>query len=172
MVDIPELIDQLIAEHKVLSEKTGNIENAMNDARLISILTKARDTFVPGRFDQVEKLKILEEQLNSIEVWLNKHFNREETVLLKAVENYGDMQLTDSLNKLLFEHNDLRYRVAHSKMRVAELLGNTLHRHVWDASAHDARSYLSHTRSLLETHAGMENKLFTEIRHKIRVTPK
>lgn len=168
MVDILDLIEQLIAEHKILSEKTLSLENAVNDARLISDLTQARDTFVPGRFDQTEKLKVMEGMLNSIDIWLEKHFNREETVLLQAVEQYGDMQLTESLNKLLFEHSDLRYRIAHSKKRVAELLSGSLHQHVWNASANDARSYLSHTRTLLETHAGMENRLFSEIRRKIK----
>ena len=172
MVDIIGLIDQLIAEHKILGEKGEALEQAVNDARLISDLSKARETFVPGRFDQAEKLKVLEAQIVSIETWLQKHFDREENILLKAVENFGDMALTDSLNELLFEHSELRYRISHSRMRIAELLGDTLHRQIWDAAAHDARSYLSHTRALLQTHAGMENKLFFEIRRKIKVTQK
>jgi hemerythrin-like domain-containing protein len=168
MVETIELIDQLIAEHKYIGEKTQAIESAVNDAGLISGISEARDTFVPGRFDQNEKLKVLEEMLKSIEDWLEKHFDREENVLLRAVENLGDLELVQLLNKLLFEHSDLRYRLAHSRLRVAELLSGTLHRQIWNANANDTRTYLSHTRTLLVTHARMENELFRKIKRKIK----
>lgn len=168
MTDTLQLIEQLIEEHKVLAEKTQSLEAAVNDARLLTEITKAKNTFVPGRHDQADKLKIMEEMLQSIDIWLDKHFIREETILLKAVEEHGDVKMVESLNKLLFEHSDLRFRIAHSKKRVAELLSGDLQRFIWDASANDARTYLSHTHTLLATHAAVENGLFTMIRKKIK----
>ena len=168
MEDTLQLIDQLIEEHKAIKEKTKSIEDTANDANLLSALSEARETFVPGRLDHESNLQKLEEMLLEIDVWLEKHFNREETVLLKAVESHGDLVLVESLNALLFEHSDLRFRMDHSKKRVAELLRGDLQRHLWNAAANDVRAYLSHTRTLLETHAGMENKLFNTLRRKLK----
>lgn len=162
-----ELIDQLIAEHKIMDERTASIEKAANDATLLADLKEAKDTFVPGRFDQGSSLLKLEESLLAIDSWLDKHFNREETVLLEAVERHGDQKLVKSLNSLLVEHTDLRDRMAHSKEHVAELLSGGLARHRWDASANDMRAHLSHTRKLLAAHAAMENELFGEIRQHL-----
>jgi hemerythrin-like domain-containing protein len=168
MADTLQLIDQLIEEHKMIAEKTRSIENAVNDSRLIADITQARDTFVPGKFDQVQKLKELEEMLKAIEIWLEKHFSREETILLHAVEEFGDTELVTALNKLLFEHSDLRHRLVHSKKRVAELLGGSLSRTIWDTTAIDTGTYLGHTRTLLGTHAGAEDQLFSKLRKKIK----
>ena len=100
MTDTLQLIEQLIEEHKVLAEKTQSLEAAVNDARLLTEITKAKNTFVPGRHDQADKLKIMEE-MRSLDIWLDKHFIREETILLKAVEEHGDVKMVESLNKLL-----------------------------------------------------------------------
>jgi iron-sulfur cluster repair protein YtfE (RIC family) len=146
VADTLELIDQLIAEHKVISNKTQSLEDAANDAKLMSELTVARETFVPGRLDQAKRLQKLEEMLLAIDTSLENHFNREETVLLKAVEDRGDLKLIESLNALLFEHSDLRSRLDHAKMRVAELINGSLQSHIWNATANDIRAHLSHTR--------------------------
>lgn len=162
-----KLIDQLIAEHKVMNERALNIEKAANDASLLSDLKEARETFVPGRFDQKQSLEKLQEMLVSIESWLDKHFNREETILLSAVEKHGERKLITTLNSLLREHTDLRKRMVHSKKHVAELTGGGLSRHRWDASANDMRAHLTHTRKVLENHASTENALFAELRRHL-----
>ncbi len=169
MADILRLIDQLITEHKILSDKAQSIENMVNDSRLISDITKAQDIIVPGEIDQAEKLKDLEGRLNSISILVENHFVREETVLLQAVESYGDIDLVKSLNKLLSEHADLRSRISLSQKRVTGLSNGNLHRAAWDSAALEMLTYMSRTRALLETHAGRENKLFNGIRRKIKV---
>ena len=164
MTDTLKLIDQLIAEHKIISEQTESIEKTANDASLLSDLKEAKDTFTPGRFDQGQSLQKLQEMLETINPWLEKHFNNEETILLSAVEQHGDRKFVTALNSLLLEHTDLRNRMTSSMEDVAQLSGGGLARHRWEASANDMRAHLSHTRKLLEAHASMENDLFRDLR--------
>ncbi|MCJ7605028.1 MAG: hypothetical protein MUO19_03220 [Dehalococcoidales bacterium] len=167
MTDKISLIDQLIAEHKIIHQRTEDLENTANDANLLTDLKEAKETFVPGRLDQHKGLQKLESMLEDIAPWLDKHFKREETILLGAVEELGDRELISSLNSLLLEHADLRNRVAQSREHVTELKTGALARHRWDASANDMRGHLTHTRKLLEIHASMENDLFTELRRHL-----
>ena len=136
--------------------------------KLLSDLKEAKDTFVPGRFDQNQTLQKLQEMLEAIHTWLDKHFNREETVLLSAVEQDGDRKFVTALNSLLLEHTDLRNRITSSKRDVAQLSGGGLARHLWDASANDMRVHISHTRKLLEAHAAMENDLFRDLQKHLQ----
>jgi hypothetical protein len=167
MSDTLKLIEQLITEHKAIGEKALSLEKAANDASLLADLDEAKSTFVPGRFDQSQSLKELQEMLDAIETWLNHHFNREETILLDAVKKDGDTKFISALNSLLLEHTDLRNRLVHAKQHVAELTGGGLGKHRWDASANDMRTHLAHTRKLLEDHAAMENDLFRELRRHL-----
>jgi iron-sulfur cluster repair protein YtfE (RIC family) len=162
------LIDKLIAEHKVLNERARSLEQAANDASIISDLKEAGATFVPGRFDQKQKLQKLEDLLEVIEKWLDAHFNREEKALLAAIEKRGERKFISTLNSLLLEHSDLRNRLAHAREHVAELMSGSLARHQWDASANDMRAHLSHTKKLLEVHAASENELFLELRRHLK----
>ena len=107
-------------------------------------------------------------KLENISSWLEKHFSREETVLRQAVELYGDNEILSSLNRLIFEHADLRYRINHSKKRVAELLGGNLEKTLWQSTAEDVRVYLDHTTTLLASHAEAENKLLNSVRKAIK----
>ncbi len=168
MANTMQLIDQLIAEHKNLGEKTQALEKTANDATLLSNLKEAKNAFIPGAGSQKEDLKKLEQMLLAIDTWLVKHFTREETVLLPAVEEYGDDKLVTALNSLLFEHTDLKDRLLHSRKRVDELKGNGLSQTLWEARASDARAYISHTRNLLETHAVRENHFLTELRKYLK----
>jgi len=112
MQEILDLIEQLITEHKVIDEEARSLEKAANDASLLSDLKEAGDSFVPGRFNQNESLRVLEEQLEAIEARLDKHFNREETALLTAVDKHGDRKFVSALNSLLLEQSDLRNRMS------------------------------------------------------------
>ena len=168
MDTILQLIDQLIAEHKTVSDKTQSLEKAANDVTLLSNLKQAKETFISGNSSPDDDLKKLKQMLLAIDTWLIKHFNREETILLPAVEKHGNDKLVTSLNSLLFEHTELRDRLSHSKKRVDELLTGEMARNVWYATASDTRTYLSHTRKLLETHAARENHLFSEVRRYLK----
>jgi iron-sulfur cluster repair protein YtfE (RIC family) len=165
-----QLIDQLIAEHKVIKEKTESLEKTANDASLLTDLAKARDTFVPGQPNQSPSLQKLNEMLESIDAWLKKHFEREETALLPALRKLDNQELLMSLEALLFEHTDLRDRMFHSRNRVTELLSGQLAANIWEATAKDIRVHLSHTWKLLVTHAGNENRYFNDLRKKLKKT--
>ena len=168
MAEILALVEQLIAEHKVIKEKFVNLESAMNDARLITDIAHARDSFKPGSPDWVVDLYNVKTVLENISSWLEKHFEREETTLRPAIEVYGDNSILSALNQLLFEHADLRYRMEHSKKRVLELISGNLEKPLWQATAEDVRSYLDHTNKLIGTHASAENKLFNNLRKAIK----
>jgi uncharacterized phage infection (PIP) family protein YhgE len=168
MEDVVALIDNLIDEHKTIAEDAQSLEQVANDASTLVALEEAKETFVPGRFDQKSSLQKLQDSLESIDRGLQAHFNREESGLLAAFEKHGDRKLVTTLNSLLLEHEDLRNRLAHAKEHVAELLGGGLARHQWEASANDMRAHLSHTRKLLEAHAAIENELFVAMRQHLK----
>lgn len=166
------LIAQLIKEHKTTIQKVQILEHVANDAGAIKGLEKAKEVFVPGRLEQKAGLQKMQELLEIIEQGLQAHFNREETILLTAFEKYGDKSLVSALHSLLLDHEDLRNRFAHSKKHVSELIESGLSRHVWEASAHDMRAHISHTRKLLEAHAEIEQELFHKLRNNLRGTKK
>ncbi len=168
MNDTLRLIDQLIAEHKAVGEKTQSLEKAANDVRLLSDLKQARDTFLEGDIAGRDDLKKLEALFNEMDTWLDKHFKREETILQPAVRHYGNEKFVASLNSLLFEHTDLRDRLLHSRKRVDELLGGSLDQARRDAAVRDLRVYINHSRRLLETHAAQENHFLTEFRKHLK----
>ncbi len=170
MADILPLVDRLIDEHKVIREKAKFLENAANDTRFISDIAKAGDSVVPGKTDQVERLKTLVGMLQSIVDMVEKHFQYEETVLLQAMESHGDIELVKSLNKLLAEHSDLRERLKRAKNRVAELSNVSLHRAAFDIAELEMLTSLNYTRAVFQKHATRENKLFSTIRRKIMVS--
>jgi iron-sulfur cluster repair protein YtfE (RIC family) len=167
MKEIVSLLDRLIDEHKVIAKDARSLEQLANDASLLVDLEEAKETFVPGRFNQTQSLHKLQELLEKITQGLQAHFNREETGLLAAFEEHGERKLATTLNSLLLEHEDLRNRLAHAKDHVAELVSGGLARHQWEASANDMRAHLSHTRKLLEAHAAIENELFVELRRRL-----
>ena len=116
------LIDKLIKEHKVIIKDAQSLEQVANDARMLEELAGARETFVPGRFDQKQSLQKLQESLKAIDKGLREHFDREETGLLAAFEQHGAKKLITAFNDLLIEHKDLRDRMAHAKEHVAGLV--------------------------------------------------
>jgi hypothetical protein len=72
------------------------------------------------------------------------------------------------LHSIFLEHIDLRSRLVHSQKHVAELASGSMARHHWEASAHDMRAYISHTRKLLEAHAEIEQELLQELRDRLK----
>lgn len=170
MPEIVALIDTIIEEHKVIFERLQTLEQVANDVQGIVALEKAKDTFVPGRFDQGKSLKKMQDLLEKTSQGLEAHFNREEKGLLSAVEKHGDKRLTSALHTLLLEHKDLRNRFTQSKNHITELTSQRLSRHVWDATADDMRAHISHTRKLLEAHAEIEMELLKGLRAELTGT--
>jgi hemerythrin-like domain-containing protein len=162
------LIDELITEHKVVSEKAGSLEKAVNDVRLLSSLKEVGDTFIQGDIPPETDLKNLAQVINIIAAWLEGHFEREENVLRPAVIKYGNNKFVNSLNTLLFEHSDLRDRILHARAHIDELLAGGLNPVRHDAAVRDLRVHISHSRKLLETHAAQENHLLHEFRRHLK----
>jgi len=161
------LIDQIIEEHKTIMQRVQTLEQVANDAQAIVGLEKAKEAFMPGRLEEKQSLQKLQELLETIDQGLQAHFNREETGLLTAFEKHGDKKLASALRSLLLEHEDLRNRFSHSREHVAELAGGGSSRHMWEASAHDMRAHISHTRKLLEAHAEIEQELLHALRSEL-----
>jgi len=95
------LIEKILQEHKVIMQRAHTLEQTANDAEAISGLDKAKDIFMPGRFEQEQGLQKLQELLETINQGLQAHFNREETALLAAVEKYGDRELVSTLREVM-----------------------------------------------------------------------
>lgn len=167
MEEIIALIDKIIEEHKTIIQGVQALEQAANDAEAMAGLEKAKEAFMPGRFQQKQGLQKLQELLEQTNQGLQAHFNREETALLTAFEKHGDRELASALRSLLLEHKDLRNHLAHSREHVAELAGGELSQQLWEAKAYDMRAYISHTRELLEVHARIEQELLQKLRSEL-----
>lgn len=158
------LLGKIIEEHKSIMRGVQGLEQAASDAEAIVAMEEAKETFMPGRFEQEKGLKKLQASLEVIDRGLRAHFSREETGLMDVFEKHGNKELASAFRSLLLEHEDLRNRLAHARKHVAELMGGGLSRHLWEASAHDMRAHISHTRKLLEAHAEIEQELFHRLR--------
>jgi hypothetical protein len=168
MEDALAIIEQIIEDHKVISQRFQAAEQIANDAEALTSFDKAKEAFMPGRLAQQPGLQELQASLAKIEQGLHHHFHLEETSLPGVVDRYGDEENKSDLRSLLLEHKDLRNRLAHSKKHVAELVEGNLSRHLWEASAHDMRAYITHTRKLLEAHAEIEQELLHELLNRLK----
>jgi len=168
MVDALAIIERVIAEHKVIREDLYNLEQVANDAQAMKGFEEAKEAFMPGRLNHKEGLSQLAKALTAIEGGLQRHFNFEETSLPTVVDQHGDEELKSSLQSIFLEHVDLRNRLAHSRKHAEELVAGSMARHRWEASAHDMRAYISHTRKLLEAHAEIEQELLHELRRRLK----
>ncbi|MFH1651657.1 MAG: hemerythrin domain-containing protein [Chloroflexota bacterium] len=168
MDDIINLIDQLIAEHRMFGRQAKELEKVANDVQAIAGLEKAQDAFMPGRLDQKKGLQQFWELLESYGEGINAHFDREETALLRAFEKQGDKELVSALNSLLAEHVDLRGRLEEMKKHTVELISGELGSHFWSAKAHDTRVYMGHTVRLINVHARSEYGLFTSLKKELQ----
>jgi hemerythrin-like domain-containing protein len=166
MDDTLQLINQLIAEHKKISRRTESIEKAANDTSLMSDLKAAGDTAASGVSSG--NLPELRKMLEVIDAWLEKHFKREETILLPAVEKQGNEKFVTALNSILFEHSELRDRMSRSRRRIAELLIGGIDPELWNAGVRDMQLQINHSYKLLRTHAEKENHFLTELRRHLR----
>ena len=158
------LIEQVIEEHKTIFQR---LDQVANDAEALRSFEKAKEVFMPGRLDQKVGLDKLAELVNLADQGLQAHFDREETAVLAAFEEQGDRELASAFHSLLLEHKDLRNRLTHTKNHVSQLTSGELSRSHWEATAHDMRAHISHTRKLLEAHAGVEQELLLSLRRRL-----
>ena len=168
MTEVLAIIEEILEEHRVIIRGVQNLERVANDAEAMTGFEKAKDAFMPGRLEPQKGLQKLQERLETVDKGLRAHFKREETGLLSAFEKHGDKELASALQSLLLEHKDIRNRLGHSKRHVAELVSGNMARHLWEASAHDMRAHLSHTRKLLEAHASIEQELLQKLKRQLQ----
>ncbi|MFC2007278.1 hemerythrin domain-containing protein [Chloroflexota bacterium] len=165
-----ELIAQLIEEHKIINKTTQDLEREVNDVDIGDELDRAKEAFVPGRFQQKEGLLRLKELLEAADKRIETHFNREETSLLIAFERNAVGNLVSELRSLLSEHGVLREQMVHTKELVAELVGGELSHQSWEAKANDLRAYISRNHKLLLNHARKELEIFLKIKSQLEGT--
>jgi hypothetical protein len=170
MSDILSIIDKILEEHKIILVDTVKLENITNDASALLNITKNKDTFMPGRQNQVQSLMIFEDLHNKIQTGLNNHFNREENGLLEAVLEYGNQQIIDSLKSLLSEHKHFRKSLAEIKSQANELMNGQLSRAMWETKAHEMRTHLMNMHRNLEHHAKNEVVLLNQLRKELNKT--
>jgi len=68
------------------------------------------------------------------------------------------------IDGIIEEHEDIKNRLSHSQNHVNQLIEGNLSRHLWEASAHDMRTHITHTRKLIEAHAAVEQELFYKLK--------
>ncbi len=76
--------------------------------------------------------------------------------------------MASALQSLLLEHRDIRNRLDHSKRHVSELVSGNMTRHLWEASAHDMRAHMSHTRKLIDAHISIEQELLHKLKRRLQ----
>lgn len=167
MQEVIALIDRIIEEHQTIFQDFQTLDQIANDAEAAILLDKAKEEFVPGRFESKQGLEELEKLLEETEQGIQGHFKREEGALLNAFEKHGDRKLASALHSLLIEHKNLSDRLAYSKRDVAKLTSGDLSRGIWEATGYDMRAYLSYTRRLFEMHAQMEHELLLALRSEL-----
>lgn len=162
------IIERIIQEHKVIIRGVHSLERVANDAEAMMGFDKAKDAFMPGRFEQKQGLQQLQDLMGIVDKGLRKHFRFEETALLAAFEKHGDKEMASALQSLLLEHRDIRNRLDHSKRHVSELVSGNMTRHLWEASAHDMRAHMSHTRKLIDAHTSIEQELLHKLKRRLQ----
>lgn len=163
-----EIIERIIQWHKTIRKDLHHLDRAANDAEALAVVDKAKELFMPGRLQQHEGLKELRSSLEVTAEGLGRHFDFEEKCLPDLVAGYGDEEIASNWESILLEHKDLRSRFAHARKHAVELIEANLSRHLWEASAHDMRAYITHTRKLLEAHVRIEEDLLYEIRRRVK----
>jgi len=163
------LVEQIIEEHKNIIQGLKTLDQVANDAGAIQALDKAQEDFVPERLiDRQQGVRRWQESLEAIERGIEAHFDREETSLLPAVEEYGDEAQLSSLRGWLAEHAELRERLSKLKIDVAELTAAETHHVVWHGKAWGIRVYMNHTLKLFDRHAQEEHKLLLAMKQGLQ----
>jgi len=165
------LINSILEEHAELIEGTQISEGILNDIGASEKLETALDDFMPrSNSNKVKILEDLRESLERIDKELRAHFDREERALLGAFEKQGRRILVSALRVLFTEHQELKNRLAKLRQDASELATGKLSRGIWEGTAYGMRAYMSHTRKLLEAHAGSEEELFQRLQKETRGT--
>ena len=162
-MDSIAIIHNIIEEHKTKIEKFRDLERSINDIEIAGELDKSLGLFMPGMPDSKPGLIRLHELLESLENWLIAHFNNEEHAFVATLRQQNDDKIISDYMVLLNDHNELKSRVAHSKVLVTELIEGEFTSYIWQAKAYDMRAYISNTKRLVEAHAAAEEVLLLKL---------
>ncbi len=163
-----EIIETIIKWHKTIRKDLRHLDQVANDAEALVVVNKAKELFMPGRLQQLEGLKGLKTSLEITAEGLDRHFGFEEEWLPDLVEKYGNEETATNWQSILLEHKDLRSRFAHTKNHAAELIEGDLARHLWEASAHDMRAYITNTHKLMQAHLLIEQDLLDKLKEQVQ----
>ena len=162
------LLDKLEAEHKELMHGAQNLEHMTNDLDAITGLKKASEDFVPWRIERCKQiLQDLRQSLEMIDKKLSDHFDREEKDLLALCQTHNNDTFGSVLLNLIIEHEEIKSRIAKSKLDVATLATEDLSPYIWEGRAHTMRFYINHTRRRLQAHAESEQELLNALRREL-----
>ena len=167
MEDVIALIDKIIEEHKTIFQRLQNLEQIANDAEAIKGFDKTKELFMPGKLEEKQGLEAFRKLLDTIIQGIHDHFSREEGTLVTAFEKQADRKLASALHSLLLGHEDLKSHLKRSKQDVAKLTDGEQSRQIWEASAYDIRTHITHIRKLFEEHALMEQDLLHTLRNEL-----
>jgi hypothetical protein len=99
MGDITNIIERVIAEHKVILADLKTLNRIGNDATALEAINKGKEAFMPGRLGIREGLNQLEDIRAKLDKGLLAHFHWEEITLLNAFqENKADSLIPVSEN--------------------------------------------------------------------------
>jgi hypothetical protein len=168
MADILAIIDRIIEEHKIILAEFQTLEGVANDAGAIMTLERTKDAFMPGRASSLDGLQNLDDMRSKVTAGLEAHFNREETALLDAFQEYGQADLVASLKNLLLQHTEIRSGLSDFKRQIAELRNEKLSRNLWETKGYDIRAGINQLHKTMASHAADEQKLLHKIQQDIR----
>jgi hypothetical protein len=172
MLDVIGIIDRIFAEHKLLISDTSKLVNITNDAGALIAINRSNEAFMPGRTDQVQGLAKFEELRKKIQDGLNAHFNLEETLVLEAIVEHGNLTFIGPFKTLLSEHNLFRNQMDSIKSLSNELIAGQLSRAIWETQAYDMRIQTTNLQKQLEIHATNERILLVKLKEDLKKTPK
>ncbi len=162
------LLDKLDAEHKELMCDAQNLEHITNDLDSMMGLKKASEDFIPWRIDRCKQIvQDLQLTLDMIDTKLSEHFDREEKDLLTLCQTHNNDTFGTGLLNLIIEHEELRNRIAKSKLDAASLATDDLSPYIWQGRAYPVRFYINHTRRRLQAHAESEQELLNALRREL-----
>lgn len=167
------LIDQIIEEHRQIFHDFQTLEKETNDLSAIARLQSedTRSYFVPsGLSDEGKGLEQWRKAIKTMEAGLDRHFKREETALMAAVEQQGDKELESGFRALLDEHGDLRAQVAKMRQDAADMTSAGPRIEVWERDGWGMRVNLEQLKKRIEAHAASEMELLNRFRDALRRT--
>jgi hypothetical protein len=168
MAGILTIIETIIEEHKIILADFQKMENVVNDAGALNAIEKSKDIFRPGQLSPREGLQQLKGLRDKVDTGISVHFNREETALLQAFQEYGKTDLMLALKTLLTEHGEIRSELDILEGQIDELLTEKPSRALWESKGYDLRARINQVHKTMAEHATDEQLLLSRVQNEIK----